>query len=104
MANQYVEAAFVIIFLIAAVIAMHALFVLLFRPGRRKAAALRLAGALIGPFAMLIVFMAVTTEVPEMTPTSAVGGGSMPPITAGKPRGSAQEVHCPGSYGPTKRA
>ncbi len=68
MENQYVNAAFLIIFLIATVIAIHALYVLLFRPGRRKAAALLLLGSTIGPIALLTVFLAVTIEVPEMTP------------------------------------
>ncbi len=68
MENQYVNAAFAILFLIAAVIAIHALFVLLFRPGRRKAAALRLVGATVGPIALFTIFLAVTIEVPEMTP------------------------------------
>lgn len=68
MENQYVNAAFLIIFLIATVIAIHALYVLLFRPGRRKAAALRLLGSTVGPIALLTVFLAVTIEVPEMTP------------------------------------
>ena len=53
MEKQYVNAAFLIIFLIATVIAIHALYVLLFRPGRRKAAALRLLGSTVGPIALL---------------------------------------------------
>lgn len=68
MENQYVNAAFSIIFLIATVIAIHALFVLLFRPGRRKAAALRLVGSVLGAPVVMVALLAVTTGLPEMTP------------------------------------
>ena len=63
--------AIAVLLLIAAAIALHALFLLLFRPGRRKAAAIRLAVAVIGVPVVVVVFLAVTVEVPEITPERA---------------------------------
>lgn len=61
-----------LMFLLAAVIALHALFVLMFRPGRRKAAAFRLAGAMIGAPVAMIAILAFTIDVDTAAPQDEV--------------------------------
>lgn len=92
MENQYVNAAFLIIFLIAAVTAIHALFVLLFRPGRRKAAAFRLAGAMIGAPVAMIAIIALSIDVETAAPQglNALAETTEPPTSDTAP--TRQEV------------